>query len=298
MTLREVACVLVLTVSAFSRGTARQRCSPIGERVSRRHLGSRRRRVHRAGSIGAERPIRHGEIAVIDFAGDGSNFRRATNRTGDGPGLLVLRDGSSCQGVSTTSAARNPLQQSSFSAPRLLDATTCAYLLLASGRPRPPFATSTAGGPSGGSIRVPANRAGCRRVSRCSRGQPVTSRHDGRSPASARSERHRDAGRFERRQVRGAVAASELERRRPDRPRRQWRAVRHRRPEDIPGTGGRACSILTVNDDNKSDNSGEFEVQISTASPVPPPLDLEPRRSTALRPSAQRAPRTPKAELP
>lgn len=79
---------------------------------------------------GSERSWNTGEIAVIDFAGDGNNFpSNELDRAGSG--LLVLRDGSLVSGRLVDIGGSNPLRIT-FSG---RDYSSCdvAHLLLASG---------------------------------------------------------------------------------------------------------------------------------------------------------------------
>ena len=118
--------------------------------------------------------------------------------------------------------------------PRLLVQRRRAHLLLASGGGDVVAGPAGCPGWAGPSVFRPT-ADGCRRASRCSRAQPVllvttgevrlsADPNDIATPAGSK------IGRYD-----GAVAAPELERRRPDRPCRQWPSVRHRRPEVVPG---------------------------------------------------------------
>ena len=240
-----------------------------GRARARRHL--RHERAGRRGQgewLGAI--VEHGRDRRDRLRGRRQQLPARTNSTARARACWSCATGRSCQGVSWTSAAATRCASRS-SAPRLLVQRRGAHLLLASGgrrrrcRRQPVALRPGADHPCPGQQRL-----GRRRASRCVQGQ-----RDDFSPRRAKSSLSSDPNDI-------ATPAGSQEsagtRARSPLPSSLAGALIGRVGNGPPfGIGDqtvhsrrrrRACSILTVNDDDMNDNSGEFGVTISTnASP-------------------------------
>jgi len=208
---------------------------------------------------GSERSWNTGEIAVIDFAGDGNNFP-ANELDRAGSGLLVLRDGSLVSGRLVDIGGSNPLRIS-FSG-RDYSSSDVARIYFS----RPAVATSLpaqTAAPLGGSIRVPANGGWVSTGITVIQGEPVNllttgevlisaDPNDIATPAGAKNGRYAP-----RSPLPSSLAGALIGRVGNGRP----FGIGDQRSFPAPATG---LLYLTVNDDQKSDNSGEFGVTIST----------------------------------
>jgi len=211
---------------------------------------------------GSERSWNTGEIAVIDFAGDGNNFpQNELDRAGSG--LLVLRDGSLVSGRLVDIGGSNPLRIT-FSG-RDYSSSDVARIYFS----RPAVATTlpgqagTALEPGRGNIRVPANSGWVSTGITVVQGEPInlvttgevqlsTDPNDIATPAGAKS------GRYAPRSPHPPSLAGALIGRVGNGP---AFGIGDQRSILAPATG---LLYLTVNDGDRNDNSGEFGVTITT----------------------------------
>jgi hypothetical protein len=209
---------------------------------------------------GSERSWSTGEIAVIDFAGDGNNFpSNELDRAGSG--LLVLRDGSLVSGRLVDIGGSNPLRISF--AGRDYSSSDVARIYFS----RPAVATALPAQPAaplGGSIRVPASGGWVSSGITVIQGEPVylvttgevhfsADPNDVATPAGAKNGKHAP-----RSPLPSSSAGALIGRVGNGRP----FGIGDQRSFPAPATG---LLYLTVNDDDqRSDNSGEFVVTIST----------------------------------
>jgi len=208
---------------------------------------------------GSERSWSTGEIAVIDFAGDGNNLPgNELDRAGSG--LLVLRDGSLVSGRLVDIGGTNPLRIS-FSGHDYSSSDVARIYFsrpaVATSLPAPPAA------PLGGTIRVPANGGWVSTGITVYQGQPVLLATTGEvrlsaDPNDIATPSGSKVGRYEARSPLPSSSAGALIGRVGNGP---PFGIGDQRSFPAPATG---LLYLTVNDDPKNDNSGEFGVTIST----------------------------------
>ena len=211
---------------------------------------------------GAERSWNTGEVAVIDFAGDGNNFpSNELDRAGSG--LLVLRDGSLVSGRLTDIGGSNPLRITFAGRDYSSNETARIYFT------RPAVARTLQGEqsaplePGRGNIRVPANGGWVSTGITVLQGEAVnlvttgevrlsSDPNDIATPAGQKNGRYAP-----RSPLPGSLAGALIGRVGNGAP----FGIGDQRSFPAPATG---LLYLTVNDGEKSDNSGEFGVTIAT----------------------------------
>lgn len=209
---------------------------------------------------GSERSWSPGEVAVIDFAGDGNSFP-ASELDRAGSGLLVLRNGSVVSGRLTDIGGSNPLRLTFSGRDYSSDEVSRVYF----SRPAVASTSGQAGALEAGrgSIRVPANGGWVSTGITVYQGEPVnlattgevrlsSDPNDIATPAGAKN------GRYSPRSPLPSSLAGALVGRVGNGP---VFGIGDQRSFPAPSTG---LLYLTVNDGDKSDNSGEFGVTIAT----------------------------------
>jgi hypothetical protein len=210
---------------------------------------------------GSQRAFNPGEVAVIDFVGGGNNFPSGElDRAGSG--LLVLRDGSAVGGRLEDIGGRNPLRITFNGRDYSSNDVARIYFSRPSG-------AATSAQPNGalqspnGVIRVPATAGWVSTGITVVQGEPVylnttgevqlsSDRNDIATPAGAKSGRYAP-----RSPLPSSYAGALIGRVGNGRP----FGIGDQRSFPAPATG---LLYLTVNDDDKNDNSGEFGVTINT----------------------------------
>lgn len=211
---------------------------------------------------GSERSWSTGEIAVIDFAGDGNTFpSNELDRAGSG--LLVLRNGSLVSGRLVDIGGSNPLRIT-FSG-RDYSSNEVARIYFS----RPAVATPLPGQPDNplqpgrGNIRVPANGGWVSTGITVIQGEAVnlvttgevrlsSDSNDIATPAGSKSGRYAT-----RSPLPSSLAGALIGRVGNGRP----FGIGDQRSFPAPASG---LLYLTVNDDDRNDNAGEFGVTITT----------------------------------
>ena len=210
---------------------------------------------------GSERSWSPGEVAVIDFVGGGSNFPSGElDRAGSG--LLVLRSGSSVSGRLEDIGGRAPLRITFGGRDYSSDEVARVYLS------RPPGATTLpaqvdSSQPGRGAIRVPANAGWVSTGITVMEGEPVnivttgevrlsSDPNDVATPAGAKSGRY-----AARAPLPNSLAGALIGRVGNGRP----FGIGDQRSFPAPATG---LLYLTVNDDDRNDNIGAFDVTVTT----------------------------------
>jgi hypothetical protein len=213
---------------------------------------------------GSEQSWSTDDVSVIDFTGDGNNLPgNELDRAGSG--LLVLRNGSLVPGRLTDIGGTSPLRISFSGRDYSSDDVARIYFS------RPAVATSPGQSantlPQGaGNIRVPANAGWVSTGITVVQGEPVnlvttgevrlsSDPNDIATPAGAKSGRYAP-----RSPLPGSLAGALIGRVGNGQP----FGIGDQRSFPAPATG---LLYLTVNDDERRDNSGEFGVTISNTSP-------------------------------
>src|SRR5262245_21170553 len=209
---------------------------------------------------GAEQSWNTGEVAVIDFAGDGNSFP-ANELDRAGSGLLVLRNGSVVSGRLTDIGGSNPLRLTFSGRDYSSNEVSRVYF----SRPAVASTPGQAGALEAGrgTIRVPAHGGWVSTGITVLQGEPVNlvttgevrlsaDPNDIATPAGAKS------GRYAPRSPLPSSLAGALVGRVGNGP---VFGIGDQRSFPAPATG---LLYLTVNDDERSDNAGEFGVTINT----------------------------------
>lgn len=158
--------VLALGLAAAGAATAQERATLLlksGERVSGQliDMGGRDFTVRVGGD---ERRIPLGDVAVIDFAGNGQNLPAAeVNRVSGGRNVLVTRGGEVVEGKLYDVGGRRPLRITFTTSGQERDYRSNEVGRIYLARPDHAAIAGTAGTPAGGegsrTIQVPANRS-------------------------------------------------------------------------------------------------------------------------------------------